>query len=149
MARAGFDVVAVDRNVDALNRLQEIWAQSKATAPAAGSITTMRLELEGETWPLPVGDFGQWDLILVANYLYRPYLAQLPPMLSRGGRLIYETFAAGNAAFGRPSSPDFLLLPDELREFACRHELDVLDFAQGYVAHPRPAMTQRICALKP
>jgi hypothetical protein len=27
---------------------------------------------------------------------------------------MYETFADGNAAFGKPSNPDFLLQPGEL-----------------------------------
>lgn len=149
LARSGFDVLAVDRNEESLSQLQENWAQLSASASAAGSVTTKRLELEGEAWPLPSDEFGQWNLIVVANYLYRPYLGQLPLMLAPGGALIYETFAAGNAAFGRPSNPDFLLLPDELREFAGQHGLEVLDFAQGFVEHPKPAITQRICARKP
>ena len=33
-----------------------------------------------------------------------------------GGALLYETFAAGNERFGKPSNPDFLLRPGELLE---------------------------------
>jgi len=31
--------------------------------------------------------------------------------------LIYETFAVGNEAFGKPSNPNFLLQPNELLSF--------------------------------
>ena len=145
MASAGFEVLAVDRNDEALKLLAARWARLSEAHAGAGSVTTQCLELEGETWPLPVERYGQWDLIVVTNYLYRPYLAQLPAMLARGGRLVYETFAAGNAVYGRPSNPEFLLEPGELLEFARQHGLDVLGFAQGYVTHPKPAITQRIC----
>ena len=42
-----------------------------------------------------------------------PLLESLAP----GGILIYETFAAGNGQFGKPSNPDFLLKPGELLEY--------------------------------
>lgn len=35
--------------------------------------------------------------IVVTNYLYRPFLDELPEMLCEDGVLIYETFADGNA----------------------------------------------------
>ena len=48
--------------------------------------------------------------------------------------------------FGRPSNPDFLLRPGELvKAFS---SLEVLAFEEGEVARPKPALTQRICAIK-
>jgi hypothetical protein len=60
--------------------------------------------------------------------------------------LIYETFAAGNERFGRPSNPAFLLHPGELLDVV-RGRLRVLAYEDLQVADPRPAMVQRICAV--
>lgn len=150
MARAGFKVLAVDRNPELLELLDMRWARMRSATDwrAEGSIETLRMDLEIQSWPLPVHAFGLWDLIVATNYLYRPHLAELPAMLAPGGCLIYETFAVGNAQYGRPSNPEFLLRPDELLELARAHGLEVLEFAQGYVDHPKPAMTQRMCAIR-
>jgi hypothetical protein len=85
---------------------------------------------------------------VVTNYLYRPYLDLLPDMLVDGGILIYETFALGNSEFGKPSNPNFLLNPGELLALAQSHGLQVLAYEDIYVDHPKPAMIQRICAVK-
>ena len=146
MAQAGFDVLAVDRNEESLTQLTARWAQSQRDPARTGRLRTECLDLEADVWPLSADRCGHWDLIVVTNYLYRPHLHNLPAILARGGVLIYETFAIGNADFGRPSNPDFLLESGELDDFARRHGLEVLDFAQGYVEHPKPAVTQRICA---
>jgi hypothetical protein len=69
--------------------------------------------------------------------------------LAPNGVLIYETFADGNAEFGKPSNPAFLLAPGELLEWAARHELRVIAFEDGRVESPKPALVQRICAVKP
>jgi hypothetical protein len=50
-----------------------------------------------------------FDIVIVANYLYRPRLDDLLGLVRPGGYLAYETFATGNEVFGRPSNPDFLL----------------------------------------
>jgi hypothetical protein len=67
--------------------------------------------------------------------------------LAPDGVLIYETFAAGNERYGRPSNPAFLLQPGELLE-AVRGRLRVVAYEDLHVADPRPAMIQRICATK-
>ena len=86
--------------------------------------------------------------IVVTNYLYRPYLDHLPEMLEKNGVLIYETFAQGNEQFGKPSNPNFLLKPGELLELAQRHSLKVLAYEDIYRDEPKPAMVQRLCAVK-
>lgn len=148
MAQRGFHVLAVDRNREALTALAARWARLRMQSSGNGDIETSCLDLEGTHWPLPADDFGRWDLIVVTNYLYRPYLDRLPAILSTGGVLIIETFAAGNAAYGRPSNPEYLLNPGELLAFAQRNAMDVLAFEEGYVDSPKPAVTQRICARK-
>lgn len=105
------------------------------------NITLLALDLERPGARIPGGDYAG---IIVSNYLHRPLLPQLPRLLASGGILIYETFAAGNEAYGRPRNPDFLLQPAELLErFAGK--LEVLGFEQGYVDTPSPAIKQRFC----
>jgi hypothetical protein len=84
----------------------------------------------------------------VTNYLYRPFLDLLPQLLCEGGILIYETFADGNAEFGKPSNPNFLLKPGELLALAARSGLKVIAYEDIYLDQPKPAMVQRICAVK-
>jgi hypothetical protein len=60
--------------------------------------------------------------------------------------LIYETFARGNERFGRPRNPDFLLGPSELLDAFTA--LTVVAFEQGEVAVPRPAVIQRLAAVR-
>ena len=101
-----------------------------------------RADLEGGPWPYAGQQFGG---IVVANYLHRPLFPQLLAALAAGGVLIYETFAAGNERYGRPSNPDFLLKPGELLE-AVRGRLKVIAYEELEVSEPRPAVVQRICA---
>jgi SAM-dependent methyltransferase len=130
-------VLAVDRDAAALER-------------AAGqSITTLQIDLEnGHPWPFEPGRFSG---IVVVNYLHRPLMPFLVGSLAEGGVLIYETFALGNEQFGRPSNPDFLLSRGELLGFAAPASgasLEVVAFEDGYISTPRPAVVQRICAVK-
>jgi SAM-dependent methyltransferase len=107
-------------------------------------VTFIQADLEdGSPWPLPGERFGA---IVVTNYLHRPLFPQLLRALDEGGVLIYETFMAGNERFGRPANPDFLLRPGELREVFSA--LEILGFEEGQVERPKPAMMQRICAVR-
>jgi SAM-dependent methyltransferase len=139
LAKLGFSVLAVDRDAAAL----ELLLQSNPGL----AIEIAQLDLEGSAWPL-ADRSGLFDVVVVTNYLYRPYLDLLPDLLAEGGVLIYETFAHGNAAFGKPSNPDFLLQTGELLDFAARHGLHVLAYSDLYQAQPKPAMVQSLCAVK-
>jgi SAM-dependent methyltransferase len=139
LAKMGFSVLAVDRDAVAL----EVIAQSQPGL----AIEIAQLDLEGPAWPL-ADRSGLFDAVVVTNYLYRPYLELLPDLLAEGGVLIYETFAQGNAAFGKPSNPDFLLQTGELLDFAARYGLHVLAYSDLYQAQPKPAMVQSLCAVK-
>lgn len=85
--------------------------------------------------------------IIVTNYLYRPYLDELPKMLQNEGVLIYETFAQGNGEGGKPTNPNFLLKPGGLLDFALRNSLKMLAYEDIYVDKPKPTMVQRLCAV--
>jgi SAM-dependent methyltransferase len=123
----GFQVVAVDR----------------APLDMEG-IRFLKADLEdGAPWPFAGERFGA---IVVTNYLHRPLFPHLAASLAEGGVLIYETFMLGNERFGRPSNPEFLLRPGELRE--AFGGLQELGFEEGEFEKPKRAMIQRICALK-
>ena len=86
--------------------------------------------------------------IVVVNYLYRPLLPLLSQSLHSGGILIYQTFMTGNDVYGRPRNPDVLLKPGELSETLNR-DLEQIDFFEGYVDTPKPAVIQSDCGRKP
>ncbi len=131
LAALGHRVEAVDRDALALHALE-----------GAPGIVTRVADLEAGAWPYAGESFSG---VVVANYLHRPLLPALVAALAPGGVLIYETFAAGNERFGRPSNPDFLLRPGELLE-AVRGRLRVIAYEDLEVEAPKPAMVQRICA---
>ena len=133
LASLGYRVLAVDQDISAMEPLKSDFIQAQ------------KLDLEGSDWPL-LGQ--QFSGIVATNYLYRPFLEELPKMLSEGGVLIYETFADGNAAFGKPSNPNFLLNSGELLALAQRSGLKVIAYEDIYLDLPKPAMIQRICAVK-
>jgi SAM-dependent methyltransferase len=101
LAQQGFEVLAVDRNAEAV-----------AGLPAGISGRVADLEQGG--WPL--ADVAPLDAIVVTNYLHRPLWPHLLAALAEGGVWIYETFASGNETVGKPSRPDFLLRSGELLE---------------------------------
>lgn len=133
LAGLGFGVEAVDRDATALETLRGI-----------PGISTRCVDLEAGPWPY--GGF-RFAGIVVTNYLWRPLLPYLMAAMDKGSLLIYETFMLGNERFGEPSNPAFLLRPDELRHFTRKH-LELIAFEQGEVATPRPAVVQRLCAVR-
>jgi len=135
LAALGHAVIAVDRDPAAI-----------AATTAPGIVTSqIDLEEEGAAWPFPPQRFAG---IVVTNYLHRPLFAGIVESLLPNGVLVYETFADGNAAFGKPANPDFLLKAGELLDIARQHGLRVIAFEDGIVNHPKQAMVQRVCAVK-
>lgn len=139
-ASLGHSVLAVDKDISALR------------SPSSQNIHCLSFDLELSNsashpdWPLVPNQFGG---IIVTNYLHRPLMRDLLLSLCVGGVLIYETFAQDNGLFGKPSSPDFLLLPGELlRLAASTPEFHVIAFEDGFVSDPKPAMVQRICLIR-
>jgi SAM-dependent methyltransferase len=126
----GFRVTAVDRDIEGLR----LFAGDRCDVRA--------IDLEGGA-PWSLG--GDYDGIVVTNYLHRPLFAPLIAALAPDGVLIYETFAIGNERFGRPHNPDFLLRPGELLEAFTA--LTIVAFEQGEVVLPRPAVIQRVAAV--
>jgi SAM-dependent methyltransferase len=132
-ADRGARVLAVDRDASALAGLRHV-----------ERVETRVLDLESGEWPLTGEHF---DAIVVTNYLFRPSFPSLLDALIDDGVLLYETFARGNEAYGRPSNPDFLLRKDELLQLAERR-LTVVAFEQGVVTTPpSSAVVQRLAAV--
>jgi len=114
-----------------------------AAATHVGSLHVA--DIEGNPWPLPAG--ATFDAVVVTNYLHRPLWPRLLASVAPGGRLIYETFAVGNETVGKPSNPAFLLAPGELLD-AVRGQLRVIGYEDGFLASPRDAYVQRVCAVR-
>ena len=122
----------------------DVDAQSLAALADVPGVATKVADLEGDEWPFVGASF---DAIVVTNYLHRPRLTHLVDALAPDGVLLYETFAVGNEAFGRPSNPAFLLRENELFD-ALRERLTIVAFEQGAVVEPaRAAVVQRIAAV--
>ena len=96
-------------------------------------------------WPLENRQFSE---VVVVNYLFRPLLPTLISSVAPGGLLLYDTFAVGNEAFGRPNNPDFLLQAGELKVVVAE-ELSILNYFHGPLEQPKPAIKQQICARRP
>jgi SAM-dependent methyltransferase len=128
----GHPVTAVDRDVRAL----------RDTAAAPG-VTVVAADLE-DGGPTPW--HGQrFAAVVVTRYLHRPLLPAIVAAVEPGGLLVYETFARGHEAYGRPTNPDYLLQPGELLD-TVRGRLRVLAYEDLVVAEPDPAAVQRLCA---
>ena len=128
--RRGHRVTAIDRDISRL-------------APADG-LTIVQGDLEdGGPWLL--GD-RQFAAVVMVNYLWRPILPAICSAVAPGGRLIAETFAMGNEAFGRPRNPAFLLRPGELLSACQAAGLRVIAYGHGRTDEGQTAIKQRVCA---
>jgi len=126
-------VTAVDSDVEGLSDLL-----------GNANLEIIQADLEdGSPWPLPGQRFGA---VVVTNYLWRSLLPLIVAAVDKGGVLLYETFAVGNEAYGRPTRPEFLLRPGELIE-AIQGRLQIVAYEHGRVANPRAAIKQRLCAV--
>jgi SAM-dependent methyltransferase len=128
-AERGCRVTALDRDAAALEPLRAV-------------ARVVVADLEAAAWPLPGERF---DAVVCTNYLWRALLPTLIDAVEEGGVLVYETFAAGNEAFGKPSNPDFLLRPGELLE--ATEDLRVIAYEDGFLEAPARCV-QRVVAAR-
>ena len=130
-AASGHPVDAVDRDPAVI-----------AALAGQSGISALCADIEMGSWPYAGRQFAA---VVVTNYLHRPLFPALLAALAPGGVLIYETFAQGNEAYGRPANPDFLLQRGELLRAVGAAR--VVAYEDLYVEQPKPAMVQRICAV--
>lgn len=123
----GHAVTALDRDI--------------SQAHLAEGAERIEADLEkGSPWPLAGRRFAG---VVVTNYLWRPLFPDLLASLDDGGVLIYETFALGNEAFGRPRNPDHLLGRGELLRLT--QGLTVIAYQDGVEGGHK--VVQRVCAV--
>jgi SAM-dependent methyltransferase len=129
----GHRVTAIDRDLSRMADLHSV-----------AGLEMHETDLEGGAGRLPNDKFGG---VIVTNYLWRPQLPAIVAAVADDGVLLYETFADGNAAYGKPRNPDFLLQPGELLDAVSGH-LHVIAYENGVINDPHPAVIQRICAVR-
>ena len=130
--RRGHVVFAVDQAAEAIAALTD-----------EPNIRATVADIEDGPWPY---SGQQFSAVVVTNYLHRPIMPQIWAAVAPGGLLIYETFTEGNANYGRPARPEYLLRPGEL--LGVVNESRVLAYEDVLVSQPKLAMVQRICARK-
>jgi SAM-dependent methyltransferase len=103
-AMLGARVTGIDRDEPRLATAREL-------AEAQGlNIDWRVVDLEG-SWP----DLGDFDAILVFNYLDRARMPEVQQLVAPGGLLIMESFLTGQRELGwGPTSDEHLLRPGEL-----------------------------------
>jgi len=80
-AQLGAEVVAIDRDPAKIR-------QGREAAKGAGlSVEWIETDLE-RTWP----ELGQFDVVLLFNYLDRPRMSQVTRSVRAGGVLVFETY---------------------------------------------------------
>lgn len=131
----GHPVTAIDRDV---SRLADLRGHDRL------ALQQVDLEADSQKDLLPPESHGG---VVVTNYLWRPLLPAIVAAVADEGVLVYETFAVGNEAYGKPSNPDYLLRPGELLD-AVGGQLEVVAYEHGIIEAPRPAVVQRICAVR-
>jgi len=138
-AELGYQVLGVDTQLPSLQTMNDCQLN-------AVELRCMDLEVDEFAFDPQLEKFSG---LIVTNYLYRPHIDKMLDLLDEGGVLIYETFAIGNEAFGKPSNPNFLLQENELLEVVlAKKSFHIHAFESGYVEDPKPAMIQRICAVR-
>jgi SAM-dependent methyltransferase len=114
-----------------------------ATLALGSRAELVQADIENGPWPLQERRFGA---VVVTNYLWRALVPTLLQSLVPGGLLIYETFAIGNAHYGRPARPEFLLQSGELLQICA--DMQVVAYENGLLADPQ-RVVQRIVAFTP
>ena len=104
----GAETVGIDRDETRLSTAREL-------AAAHNLVVDWRVvDLEGP-WP----ELGDFDAVLVFNYLDRTRMAAICELVAPGGLLMMESFLTGQRELGwGPTSEDRLLRPGELARLA-------------------------------
>ncbi|MBI06025.1 MAG: SAM-dependent methyltransferase [Rhodospirillaceae bacterium] len=131
LLRLGHTVTACDINISALTDIKD-----------EARLEIIACDLENSPWPF--GD-RHFAAIIITNYLHRPLFPDVVATLAPAGLLLYETFAAGNEAFGRPRNPKYLLKRGELIS-GILDNLTIIAYEDVTIDTPHPACVQRVCA---
>ena len=138
VAQKNLEVICCDRAAERLREAERVAAEFRL------EISTWEIDLEiPGLHPLPKDTYGA---ILAFRYLHRPLIPLMKDALRQRGILIYETFTAAQARFGRPYNPDHVLQEGELLK--CFEDWEIIHYFEGILEEPMRAMAQ-IVARKP
>lgn len=104
LAMRGFDVECLDRAPEALERASALARRHGVT------LRTRVVDLERDALP----DVGEAQVVMVFRFLQRALFPWLERAVAPAGALVYETYRRGQEVHGRPTHPQFLLVPGEL-----------------------------------
>ncbi len=137
MAKENVDVICFDISEESLDKGRRSAEKEKV------KLRFRRVDLEEDgVNPLPENAYGG---IMIFRYLHRPLIPCVRKALIPGGLIVYETFTAEQARFGKPSNPDFLLQPGELKLFFA--DWEILHYFEGLLDDP-PRAVARLVARK-
>src|SRR4030042_4274855 len=135
LAKKSLEVICCDASEEALKSAKRL---------AAGQGVGM------EHWRVDLGKVGTNPLsedfyggIVVFRYLHGPLLSCIKKALKKGGVLIYETYTVRHPQFGKPHNPDFLLKPEELRDWFI--DWEIIHYFEGIKENPKRAIAQIVC----
>jgi len=135
LAKKSLQVICCDVSEEVLKRAKQL-----AAVHGVG-IETWRVDLEkNETNPFSEDFYGG---IVIFRYLHRPLISCVKKALIKGGVLIYETYTVGQPQFGKPHNPDFLLNPEELRNWFI--DWEIIYYFEGIKENPKRAIAQIVC----
>lgn len=106
LATRGYDVDGVDAEVRCVTEARV--AARRLGAPIRAVVGNF----EDGTYIIPIHGY---DLIVCFNYLHRPLFRDIRDGVRPGGVVVYQTYTTEQAQYGRPTNPDYLLRPGELR----------------------------------
>ena len=135
LAKEGFQVEGIDISAEAVGKALALAKDEDV------QISTIVEDLENDYRLSPVA----YDVIICFYYLHRPLIAEIKEALRPGGVVVYETYNADQAEWGRPKNPDHLLKHNELLNMFCNYR--ILRYREGII-EPRKAIAS-IIACKP
>jgi len=146
LLEGGHDVVFADRNLESLAYIKkslrhELYQESKEYA------SFWHVDFEQASFNQLAEK--QYSAIVVFRYLHRALFEQIKQAIIPGGLIVYETFTAEQAKFGKPSNPDFLLKENELKTYFS--DWKILHYFEGVVTskNNNSQAIAQIIAIKP
>jgi len=135
LAKKSLEVICCDVSEEALK------SAKKLAAVQGVGIETWRVDLEKNgTNPFSEDFYGG---MVIFRYLHRPLINCIKKALKKGGVLIYETYTVRQPQFGKPHNPDFLLKPEELRNWFS--DWEIIYYFEGIKENPKRAIAQIVC----
>jgi SAM-dependent methyltransferase len=135
LATVGVPVVLCDISEEVLSRARHLASELMVTP----QFRVLDLEKEG---PSPLGE-SIYGGMIVFRYLHRPLIPAIKASIRSKGVLIYETFTVEQIRYGKPTNPDYLLKPGELRQWFA--DWEILHYSEGIQPHPERAVAQLVC----